>query len=263
MRVPCVGRRADDIGRAPQQRFGRHGIIGGDRDERGIGAVLQQPPHQIGQQIAVTADRRIGPAGQLWAILAQLRIERFAHAVQALELESGFAACEFQNGRDRERIVGRKLRENPAAQRQQLLRAGHVVEVGHRLAGEHRIVVKPALLRALDLGVPIGALDEAHHHPPVQRSRQLRDVIDHGSRALLVRLDRKPKTVPACERSVSERRRDHLQRQFQPVGLLGIDGEIQVAGLGAAREIDQPRHQFRHHPRAALVRRSADAARRV
>ena len=54
------------------------------------------------------------------------------------------------------------------------LRAGDVVQVGHRLAGEHRIVVEAALLRALDLGVPIGALDQAHHHAPVERCARAR-----------------------------------------------------------------------------------------
>ena len=65
-------------------------IVGGDRHERRIGAVLQQAPHQIGQQIAVAADRRIGPAGEVGTVLAQLRVQRLAHAVQALKLE---AAC--------------------------------------------------------------------------------------------------------------------------------------------------------------------------
>ncbi len=49
-------RPAQDIGH-------RHAGIGGDRDERRIGAILQQPPHQIGQEIAMAADRRIDAAG--------------------------------------------------------------------------------------------------------------------------------------------------------------------------------------------------------
>ena len=161
------------------------------------------------------------------------------------------AAGQFENGRDRQRVVGRELRKNPRPQRQQFLRAGDIVQVGHRLAGEHRIVVEAALLRALDLGVPIGALDQPHHHPAVQRSREVVDVVDHVAGAFLVGLDRKPKAVPARERGVAERRRDHVERQFQPVGFLGIDGEIQVIGLGLPRQIDQSRHQFRHHPPVA------------
>ena len=66
----------------------------------------------------MTADRRIGPIGQLGAILAQLRIERLAHAVQALKLESAVAAGNFENGCDRERIVGCELRKQARPQRQ-------------------------------------------------------------------------------------------------------------------------------------------------
>ena len=41
-------------------------VIGQPVDERGVGAVLQQPADQIGQQIFVAADRRIDTAG--WSI---------------------------------------------------------------------------------------------------------------------------------------------------------------------------------------------------
>ena len=76
-------------------------------------------------------------------------------------------------------------------------------------------------------------------------------MVDHGARALLIGLDRQPKAVPARKRRIGERRRDHVERQFQPVGFLGIDGEIQIVGLRLPRQIDQPRHQLAHHARAA------------
>ena len=170
----------------------RHGLVGGQRDEGRIGAVLQQPPHQIGEQVAVAADRRIGAAGDVGAILAELRVERLAHAVQALEFEAAARRRQLEDGRDRQRIVGGELRKDARPQRQQLLRAGDVVQIRHRLAGEHRIAVEPALLRALDLGVPIGALDQPHHQPAVERcardrrhsrSRRARASDRPGSRA--------------------------------------------------------------------------------
>ena len=196
----------------------------------------------------MAADRRIGTAGKVGTVLAQLRVQRLAHAVQALKLEAACPMRKFQNGRHRQRVVGGELREDAPPQAQQLLGAGDVVQVGHRLAAEHRIVVETALLRALDLGVPIGALDQTQHHAPVQRAGQVVAVADHGLRALLIGLDRQAKTVPTLERRVAERRRDHLQRQFQPVRFLGVDGEIQIKSHGAARKVDQPRHQFVHHP---------------
>ncbi len=50
----------------------RHRLVGGEGDERGIGAVLQQAPHQIGQEIAMAADRRIGATGQIRMILSSV-----------------------------------------------------------------------------------------------------------------------------------------------------------------------------------------------
>ena len=81
-------RPGDEIGRTLQQRLHRHAIIGSLRHEGRVGAVLQQPPDQIGKQVAMAADRRIGAVGEVGVILGKLLIERFAHAVQALEFEA-------------------------------------------------------------------------------------------------------------------------------------------------------------------------------
>ena len=61
-----------------------------------------------------------------------------------------------------------------AARREQAFGAGEIRKVGRGLAREDRIVRQPALLRALDLGVPVGALDQAHRQPPPGRVRQRR-----------------------------------------------------------------------------------------
>ena len=56
-------------------------------DERGISAVLQQTPHQIGQQCLMRANGRVDSAGPVKLLRANdFLIKRLAHAVQALEL---------------------------------------------------------------------------------------------------------------------------------------------------------------------------------
>ena len=66
----------------------------------------------------MAADRRIGPIGQSREVLAQLPVQRFAHAVQALELESAGVTGQFQHGRHRQRVVGGELWEQAWPQRQ-------------------------------------------------------------------------------------------------------------------------------------------------
>ena len=51
-----------------------------------ISPVLQQPPHQVRQQVAVRADRCVNAAGNL-RVLEHFTKDAFAHAVQALQLE--------------------------------------------------------------------------------------------------------------------------------------------------------------------------------
>ena len=95
----------------------------------------------------------------------QRLVERLAHAVQPLKLEAVDAAGILDHAGDGERIVGGELRKQTAACREQASDAGHVAKIGHGLAREHRIIGEPALLRALDLGVPIGAFDQPHREP--------------------------------------------------------------------------------------------------
>ena len=103
---------ADHLGWPAQQFFDRHGGIGSNRDERRIRTVLEQTPHQIGKEIPVAADRRVGPARDLGAILAQLLVQGVAHAVQPLEFEE-LLPRKLDDGCDRQGVVGGKLREEP------------------------------------------------------------------------------------------------------------------------------------------------------
>src|SRR3546814_15886151 len=80
--------------------------------EGGVGTVLQQAAHQVGEQLLVAADRRVDAAGQVHPLRPDdLLIERLAHAVQALELEvpmaTGALSRGLQNPRYRVRVVGR------------------------------------------------------------------------------------------------------------------------------------------------------------
>ena len=156
-RVHFEHRIADDIGDGCL-------LIDDAIDERRVGAVLQQPPHQVRQQILVRADRRVHAARQAELVRADdLRIQLLAHAMQALELERALGLRrELDDRRDRLRIVSRELRIDARARADQLARAGDVRHIRVDLAREHRIAGEPALLRALDLAVPVRALHEPH-----------------------------------------------------------------------------------------------------
>jgi hypothetical protein len=61
-------------------------------DEGTVGAILQQPAHQIGEQVAVGAHGRIDTAASAPRAVHVL-VQRLAHAVQPLKLECvGFPA---------------------------------------------------------------------------------------------------------------------------------------------------------------------------
>ena len=198
----------------------------------------------------MTADRSVNAAHRLRQLGKKRRIERLTHAVQALKLKALDVAGVLNDAGDGERVVGGELRVKAVARRDQLLDTGHVTEVGHGLAREHRIVGEPALLGALDLGVPISALHQADSYSAAYRPSHLLDPADDGERALLIRLHGKPKSVPAAQRWIADNGADDLKRQFQPVGFLGIHGELQFARLGHAREFEKTRRKLSDHPLA-------------
>ncbi len=73
-RMPRARGLADDRAWWREQFAFRRRGVGGARDEGGIGAILDEPPHQIGEQIAMRADRRIDAAACA-CLLGEQRLE--------------------------------------------------------------------------------------------------------------------------------------------------------------------------------------------
>ena len=135
VRAVRLGEQRERIG---DQALERHRRIGDLVHEGGVGAVLQHPAHQVREQIVEAAHRRIDPAG-CRRFGRERRIERFAHAEQALEFEF-LPAGKLEHRRDGAAIVRRKCRVNGAGEFEQPLRARRVAEIGRRLARVDRIV---------------------------------------------------------------------------------------------------------------------------
>jgi hypothetical protein len=207
-----VDRIGDDVGDADRR-------IRDPVHERRVGAVLEQPPHEVGQQVLVGADRRVDAARVAVRRRAHLRVQRLAHAVQALELERRDAA--FLRARrdpcDRVRVVRRVHRIDRVAGIQERCGAREVRDVGVDLAREHRIVGEAEHLRALDLGVPVRALDQPHRDARARLAGQRDDPVDRRPRALLVRLDGEAESVPGGKRGIATQPREDLERELQAV----------------------------------------------
>jgi hypothetical protein len=213
-------------------------------DKRGVGAVFEQSPHQIGEQLLMTADRRVDAAWPAEMVGSNdFVVERFAHAVQALEFPVAAVAGKLDDGRDGVRVVGRELRVEDAAAIEQTAGTGEIGDVGRGLAGPHRIAVEPALLAALHFAVPIGALDEPDHQPPPAAPGEVGEPFDQRQSALLIGLDREAEPVPPRELRGERQRFDQVERQVEPVGLLGVDRK---ADAGLARLAGE-RQQWRSH----------------
>ena len=140
-----------------------------------------------------------------------------------------------------------KLRIEARAGCQQTLSTGNIVKVGHRLACEHRIVIQAALLRSFDFRIPISAFHQPHHHAAVMVRGEAVDPVDDFNRALLIGLDGEAKAVPPFERRISKHRSNHIEREFEAVGLFCVHREIHVVLFGLLRQIEQHRHKFLHY----------------
>ena len=140
MRLPDGARGAGEHGGIGGEFVERDGLVGDAVDERGVGAVLQQAAHEIGEQGLVAADGGVDAARAVELVLADdLLVERLAHAVQALELV--LAAIEVRPGEHHHRgerlgVVGRELRIDGVGRGEQLAGAGEIGDVGVDLARE-------------------------------------------------------------------------------------------------------------------------------
>ena len=207
------------------------------------------------------AHRRIDAARPVQLVRPHhLLIQRLTHAVQALE----FIAAKGEirpghgvNGGQRVGIVGGKLREHRIARAEQFGGAGKVRHIGVQLAREHRKIAEPINLGALDLAVPIGALYQPHHDPPAAAAGQIDQPVDHQRAALAISLHHETQAIPARKVRRQRQRFQQIERQFQPVGFLGIDVETDAISLGQRRQRHHARQQFGHHPielRAGIAR---------
>ena len=201
------------------------------------------------------ADGGVDPAGAVqFALADDFLIQRLAHAVQALELVLAGVVVAARHGVDggqRIGVVGRELREDGVGCGQQFAGTGDVGDVGVDLAGEDGEVFQAFDLGALDLAVPIGALDQPDHQPVAAAAAQIDDVVEREGGALLVGLHDEADAVPSRQIGVEAKLLQQVEREFQPVGFLGIDVEADIVGAGEDGEGFQARQKLGH--RALLL----------
>ena len=117
------------------------------------------------------------------------------------------------------------------------------------LVREHRVGGQAHLLGALDLGVPVGPLDQAAHQADMVVTCKCRHMCDQLQGAGLVGLHREAKTGPLRDllRDLGGQCIEHFQRQLQPVHLLGVDGEVDVGCGGLLAQAPHAGYQLGHH----------------
>ncbi len=214
-------------------------------DKGAVGAVFQQPSHQIGQQIAVRADRRIDAAARGVAGLDN-GVQRLAHAVQPLEFERGIT-CHVQDRGGGMSVMRGELRIDPVGHAQQFLCIGNIGDVGGGFGGENRESGHAHDLRGLDFRVPIGAFDQPHHQATIMPGGHVVDRVDHRAAARGIGLYHDAETVPARQRRLAQHRVEHRQGKGEAVGFLGVHVQPHARRFGQQRQRAQTRHQIAHH----------------
>ena len=222
--------------------FERHAFVHETVDERGVGAVLEQPSYEIGEQIGMRADRCIGAHGRkILDAASRFVVEQAAHAVQALELERYALAAQCEYRADAVGVVGGELRVHDRTRSDQALGATEPRGVGGGLARVDRVLLEAAFLRALDLAVPVRALDETHGERSPQRLRQSHQMIDDRRGASTVGLDGDPQTGGIAGRRVTHQGLDEFERDLEAVLFFGIEGQCKAARRGEPREFEGSR----------------------
>ena len=244
------------------RRRGRRGVVeggegvGGDLGrgdggvddlvhEGGVGAVLEQSPDEVGEEVAVRAHGGVD-AGAGGVRLHQRVVQRLAHAVEALEFEVVAAVRHFEDGGRGVGVVGGELGVDAVGHAEEFPGAADVGDVGRGLAGPDGEVGEAVDLGALHFRIPVGALDEADHDAAVEPGGQRMEPVDDGGGALAVALHDDAEAVPARERGVGEDGFDEVEGELEAVGLLGVDVEAHAGGLGLLGEREDHGREFGH-----------------
>ena len=250
-RALARGEPFDVLHRVGHELLDRDAVVGDAVHERGVRAVLEQPPHQVGEQRLVAAHRRVDAARPRQPALRTRRddalVQRLAHAVQALELVlAGVIVLPrgVVDRGERVRVVGRELRVHRIGRGQELARAGQVRHVGVHLARVDRVALQAVDLGALDLAVPVRPLHEPHHQAPCTAPRQLDQVVEHQRAALLVGLHDEADAVPALQGGLGAQALEQVERDLEPVGLFGVDVQADVVAARQQRQLQQARVQL-------------------
>ena len=263
LRLEEIGRQADRGGARRRgleccegiggDGFGRHVFIDDLIDEGAVGAIFQQAAHQIGQEIAVLAHRRIDAAARALARHDDI-MQPLAHAVQALKFvilaPKPRLARHVEDRLHRMGVMGGELGIDAIRHPQKPARIGYIGNIRGRLAGKHRKSRRADHLGALDLAVPVGTLDEPHHDAPLKPSGERVEPFDHRARALAIGLHHHAESIPSRKRGIGEHRLDHIERKIEAVGLLGIDVEAHAGRARKRGERKHARHKLGHHARA-------------
>ncbi len=159
--------------------------------------------------------------------------------MEQLEFAAHCGRLHFPQRRDRERVVGCELAVDRRSVRKQAARAGEVGQVRGRLAREDRVVGEAPFLRALDLGIPVRALDQSGRDPPPAVGRDRGKPLDDRQRATAVGLHRQAEARPVARPGVACDGFEHVERKVEAIGLLCIDRQADAMGRGEARK-------FRH-----------------
>jgi hypothetical protein len=206
--------------------------------EAGVGSILQQSSHEIGQQVFVCTDRCIDADGVGRAV-----IERLAHAVQPLHLEVASRALQHEG--EAVRVVRGKGGIDRITTFEHSASAGQPTHIRRRFAGEHRIVGVPLHLCQLDLAVPVGALHQPNRDTVICSAAERSHPIDQRQRTPLISLHGETQPIPACKDGVRQHVSDDIQTDLQPIRLLRIDGEADRGVLRCACQAAQRADQRR------------------
>jgi hypothetical protein len=170
--------------------------------------------------------------------------------VQALQLEGGAARLRHLHDRGNAAgVVRGELRVDRRGMVEHRPGAGKVGDVGVVLVREHRVGGQAELLGALDLAVPVGALDQAHHEAQAVAAGDG----GHGMHAVLgarlVGLDGETEAAPPgmAGLDVAGCGLDQLEREFEALAFLRVDRQVDVAARRVVDQQQQPRQQLVQH----------------
>lgn len=232
--------RKEELKRIGDKIIEREVFVENKVEEGGVREVLKKEEEEIGEKSLMREERWINE-GREKEILGEeeLIIKRIKNEVKELEIKiKGF---EIRKGKmidsgECMRVMGRKLRKDKISRGKKIEREGNIGKVSMKIEGIERKIIKKIKMRKIDIRIKIGEIKKKKNEEEIGEERKIDDEIKKEGEEIEIGMKKEEDEIKEWKIRVLEKDLKKVERKLKKVGIIRVDIEEDIIGIGDGRE---------------------------